>query len=1467
MCTKCIWRVVCVVAVGLAAGSAVGQPVDEEPNACNKAASSSPAHNATGVSRDVVLSWAPPDGADVYDVYFSPVRKYVEQATADNPVFVDRSLGQEATEYDPGRLEFEQTYYWRVDAVTVVEDVNDPNVVDLVVCPGDVWSFTVEPYSYPVTGPITATASCSNSADEGADNTIDGSGLVADNHSTDPNAMWLSCVVEPVPANPDDPNDPNVIVEPTWIQYEFDKEYQLDKMWVWNWNGSEEPTIGLGAQDVTIEYSPNGSNWTTLGDFTFAQATGSDDYAPNTAVAFGDVAARYVRITFNSSYSGGYQYGLSEVRFFSVPRRATDPMPAVGAMGVPLDGVLTWEPGFAAASHEVYLSADKGAVESGAALVGVAGDASFNLGSVQLDLGQTYYWKVNEVNDAAPVRAVDGVIWSFTAVDYVAVDNFESYANTGALRKSWIDGWVSRTSGGLVRNGEGVLEQTTVHGGGQALKLPYRSSPEPLTEIQLKVKGRTDWTRNGVSKLVLSLHGAPGNINALEPLYLRINSREMKYSGNIVSPWWNQWVIDLGKLDVNVRKNVKTLSIGVGDFAYPFNGPGIVYVDSIRLYWTTPKLNIVNLALQLNSQGAAAGLFDTLLAALVAADPALLEALSSDDTLTVFAPTDEAFEALGLNADNVDELDADILEDILLNHVAQGKLMAADIAAAAAIDTLEGGDLAVKADGVLVDDTGAEATVTVADVEASNGVIHVVDSVLLPYHPIPIAELVVALNEGQFDTVLAAVGAADPAILDALSGDAPLTVFAPTDEAFAALGLDPNTVGELGVDLLTDILLYHVADGKKMAADVLALETIDTLEGGTLLQDAGVLTDDTGGRATIVLTDIEAANGVIHVIDAVVLPYSPSTIAELVATLNEGPDFAGQFDTLLAAVAAADPNVLAALGAPGELTVFAPTDDAFAGLGLDPDNVADVGESVLTDVLLYHVAAGKLMAADVLAAEQIETLEGSVLLQDGGVLTDEIGGQAAITATDVEASNGVIHVIDSVVLPFQLVDLVELLVALNSEGDFAGQFDTLIAAAEAADPSILEALSGTAKLTVLAPTDEAFAALGLTPETIAGVDPGTLTDVLLYHAAAGKLFAKDVLAADAIETLEGSDIAVTPDDPNNLFTDDTGGTAGVVATDLEAANGVVHVIDAVVLPFRLVNLVDLLVSLNSEGDLAGQFDTLLAAAEAADPSILEALVGSDTYTVFAPTDDAFAALGVEPNNVGELDQAYLTDVLLYHVAAGRLMAEDVLALEAITTLQGSDVLQDAGVLTDGRGGQAAITATDLEGTNGVVHVIDAVLMPPEPEPEPEPELANLVDTILALNDEGAYAGQLDTLIAAVLAADPAVVEALSGADEFTVFAPTDDAFAALGLDADNIGDVSQVVLTDILLYHVSAGTLPAADVLAAEQIDMVVNGFVQQADGVLTDNTGGTSNIIETDVQASNGVIHLIDGVLLPAEL
>lgn len=146
-------------------------------------------------------------------------------------------------------------------------------------------------------------------------------------------------------------------------------------------------------------------------------------------------------------------------------------------------------------------------------------------------------------------------------------------------------------------------------------------------------------------------------------------------------------------------------------------------------------------------------------------------------------------------------------------------------------------------------------------------------------------------------------------------------------------------------------------------------------------------------------------------------PPGPTIVDVAIAVNSEGP-FAGQFDTLIAAVLAADPAVVNTLSGNGQFTVFAPTDDAFAALGLNPGNVGSLDQSVLTQILLYHVARGRRDSGEVLASDRIRTLQGGFLMQDGGVLTDNLGREANIIVTDVEAANGVIHAIDAVVLPF-----------------------------------------------------------------------------------------------------------------------------------------------------------------------------------------------------------------------------------------------------------------------------------------------------------------------------------------------------------------------------------------------------------------------------------------------------------------
>ncbi len=485
----------------------------------------------------------------------------------------------------------------------------------------------------------------------------------------------------------------------------------------------------------------------------------------------------------------------------------------------------------------------------------------------------------------------------------------------------------------------------------------------------------------------------------------------------------------------------------------------------------------------------------------------------------------------------------------------------------------------------------------------------------------------IAVADGRFTTLVAAVQAAG--LVDALSGEGPFTVFAPTDDAFAAafaaLGIEPAAL-LADTETLTSILLYHVVAGKAMAADVVGLESVTTLQGSDIkitVSDGKVYLNDT---IQVIITDIEASNGVIHVIDGVLLPPAEESMGKIADVAAA----AGTFNTLLAAVEAA--GLGEALAGEGPFTVFAPTDDAFAAafaaLGIEPaDLLADT--ATLTDILLYHVVAGQALAEDVVGLERVTTLNGldvRINVTDEGVfLNDTI----KVVATDVMADNGVIHVIDGVLLPpFSLTNS-----SANNLNFRAG-------------PGLNEPIIGSFPR-------------GARAEAVARNEAGDWAQILLN------------------------------------------GQPGWVYAPLTTPSG-----DLMSLPVARPNIVEIAVT-------DGRFTTLVAAVQAA--GLVEALAGEGPFTVFAPTDDAFAAafaaLGIEPAALLE-DTATLTNILLYHVVAGKAMAADVVGLESVTTLQGSDIKI---TVSDGKvylNDTIQVIITDIEASNGVIHVIDGVLLPP-----------------------------------------------------------------------------------------------------------------------------------------------------------
>ena len=266
-----------------------------------------------------------------------------------------------------------------------------------------------------------------------------------------------------------------------------------------------------------------------------------------------------------------------------------------------------------------------------------------------------------------------------------------------------------------------------------------------------------------------------------------------------------------------------------------------------------------------------------LVGAVGAADPAVAAALTGSNKLTVFAPSNAAFQAI---SEVTAGLSTAALTDILLYHVVPGDLSAADLTLDTDdifngesntfyVTTANGADLRLDVTpfGVLINN---DAMVSLPNVEASNGIAHVIDSVLLPP-----ANLATVANDNGFTTLVTAVGAAAPAVGAALTGDSPLTVFAPTNEAFSDLGATLSTLLETeNQGQLTEILLYHVVPGRVYASEVPLGTPVAT---ANTAGDTVTFTTDAEGNlfvndAKILSTNVIAGNGVIHVIDKVITP-------------------------------------------------------------------------------------------------------------------------------------------------------------------------------------------------------------------------------------------------------------------------------------------------------------------------------------------------------------------------------------------------------------------------------------------------------------------------------------------------------------------------------------------------------------------------------------------------------------------
>lgn len=780
----------------------------------------------------------------------------------------------------------------------------------------------------------------------------------------------------------------------------------------------------------------------------------------------------------------------------------------------------------------------------------------------------------------------------------------------------------------------------------------------------------------------------------------------------------------------------------------------------------------------------------------------------------------------------------------------------------------------------------------------------------------------VAIEDGRFENLVAALEAAG--LTETLKGEGPFTVFAPTDEAFDAL---PE--GELEALLedtpaLTSVLQYHVVPEELMVEDLAALDSVTTLldEDVTVTLENGNMT--LNDEALIVISDVQTSNGVIHVIDAVLIPpegapgptegnatptEGVSAVAEEMPPTPpgtpsaEGEDIVvvivddGRFETLLMALEAAD--VAATLKEAGPYTVFAPTDEAFEALpeGTVEGLLEDI--PTLTSILGYHVVQGSYTVEDLVDMGTVTTVSDedlTITQADGNVSVD--GAQIVDT---MEAPNGVVHVIDAVLEPPAAPASPEgaspmaegnvtppegedIVVVVTNDG----RFETLVAALEAAD--LTATLQEAGPYTVFAPTDEAFDALPEGTVEALLADKAALTEVLTYHVVSDMYTVQDLIDLGTVTTVSGKDLTVSRAD-GNVTVD-----GGQIVGGMEAGNGVVYYVDAVLIPpegapapadgnvtppegnvtppeaapmaeegnVTTPEGADIVAVITEDGN----FETLVAALEAAD--LVDTLKGPGPYTVFAPSDGAFASVSID-----ELlqDVPRLTEILAYHVVEGSYTLEDLASLDTLTTVSGKDLTIsriDSTVSING-----AQIIGKMEAPNGVVYVIDSVLIPPAGAPAPAEGNATPAEGVAPMAEGNVTApegedivavmvedGRFETLIAALETAG--LVDTLKEAGPYTVFAPTDEAFEALPEGELQILLADADALTSVLLYHVIGEDIPAEDLVALGTVTTLSGADVTatQQDSYVYVNE---AKVVAT-MEAPNGVIHVIDAVLIPPE-
>ena len=544
-----------------------------------------------------------------------------------------------------------------------------------------------------------------------------------------------------------------------------------------------------------------------------------------------------------------------------------------------------------------------------------------------------------------------------------------------------------------------------------------------------------------------------------------------------------------------------------------------------------------------------------------------------------------------------------------------------------------------------------------------------------------------AAEAGSFDILIQAATRAG--LANFLSTQSPITVFAPTDQAFANLlkELELERLDQIDNATLTSILEYHVVNGAVYAKDLSNGPVATVNDGGPGSKDLSVLVNVDNGvtinSSKVTQDDVMASNGVIHIVDKVLMP---PTVVDIAVTAD--------FSTLVAAVAKAE--LVETLNGDGPFTVFAPTNEAFDMLftQLKVSGVDEISKEDLKTILTYHVVSGNKQSGDLSPGNE-ETVNGEsiAITTEGGVMINEM---ANVAIKDIQGTNGVVHVIDKVLVPESMKSNTIADIAIATP-DFSILVDALTKAElvdAVADPD--------AMLTVFAPTDVAFNALfaDLKVSGVADLTKEQLEEILLYHVMGSKIMSADITPGyfPTLSTYSDNHMSVLITTEDGVYLN---GDVMVTNEDVEADNGVIHIINKVILPPTVVDI-----AIDNP-----DFSILVEAVKKAE--LVEKLSEEGPFTVFAPNNAAFNKLfkDLEISGITDLTKEQLVPILTYHVVPGNVLEANVNTgiVPTLNDENSIDVLVDNGVVTID--GSAKVIATDVQGKNGVVHVIDKVLVP------------------------------------------------------------------------------------------------------------------------------------------------------------